>query len=173
MQNGRFMTGGKTLIIVIAFYLAAIPLIRFVAAWMSPRVAGALGSPPLQTISPITIAVVMGGTLVHSGLVIVVMAKVWRVISNFARGKVFTRDVVITTRGIGIYLLLLGALDVTTLFIAIGSVITTAKAPSYSSIWLRLLDLPVGALACGLLCLIVARAFAHAVTMATEARLTV
>jgi len=173
-MRGEGLGGGmRLLLVLLTALLAAYLPAKFIVGWSSPDLASALGTPYLRSLPVATLTVVTITVALHSLLMIVVVRQVWDLAKVFQTGVFFSKKNVIGIRRIGILLLLISALGVVAPIVAILSVWLSGRPIQFDRIWAQIFNLPVGMLVCGLLSLILARAFSRALKMANEAKFTV
>ncbi len=174
MQSDRIGSGMRILLVVMTAFLALYLPAKYVLAWGAPELAAALGIPYLHDLPVATVVVVNVTVIIHSLLMIVVVRQVWQLAKVFRTGIFFSQENVIRIRRIGRYLILISALGVLAPLSAILSVLLSGRPVQFDTAVAQILfNFPAGTLVCGLLALIIARAFDRGAKMATEAEFTV
>lgn len=172
-QSKGFAGGIKAAIVVATLLLAVSIPLRYIIAWQQPEYASLVGLPWLRALPQPTIIVAMVSVTTQSVLMAFVVRETWTIADRFHRGEFFSRAVTRAMRRASY--ILFGVSAAGTLGIAIGlaslSIIDRDLPPL--GLGAALLNLPAGALVCGLLAFVIAGAFDRAIRMADEARFMV
>lgn len=160
-------------IVALTIFLALAQPLRFAVAFISPVGAAAVGSPHLHALPAATIVVITIAVLLHSLLMVLVVREMWKLAKVAEEGTFFTKENVAGIRRIGIYLIVTSVLDVIALAMAIASIILAGREMDPVRVSGQIFNLPAAVLLCGLLSLVIARAFDRALKMQREAKYTV
>lgn len=171
--GGGFGFGIKAAIVTATLLLAVSLPLRYIIAWREPAYASLVGLPWLRTLPPSTIIVATITVTVQSILMAFVVREIWTITGSFHRGEFFSRFVTKAMRrasGLLFGVSVAGALGVV---IGLGSLSMLDGDLPPLGLGASLLNMPAGALVCGLLAYVIAGAFDRAIRMADEARFMV
>ena len=170
MKQGNFGGGMRVAIVALTAFLALSQPLRFGLASTNSKMAAAVGSPHLHALPAATIGVVAIAVLLHSLIMIMIVREIWKLAKVVEGGAFFTKENVASVRRVGVYLISTSALDVAALGMAIASMALSGRQLDPHGIFGQIFNLPVALLLCGLLSLVIARAFNHALKMQREAK---
>jgi|GEM_PF-3825001 len=173
MESKPLSTPAKLALTALTLFIAATPPMTMLLAWLRPDAAPLLGWPVLRSLPAVTILIAVVIVLLQSALMILVVARTWKVVTCFGKGIFFSRTVVTSIRSIGINLLVIAVLRLLATPVAIASIWMAGRLDRTDGLWTQLFNLPAGTALCGLVGLVVAGAFDRAARMAHDARYTV
>lgn len=173
MKQDDMKGGMRAAIVVLTALLAIATPLQYALASLSPSLADAVGAPYLYKLPNATLVVVIVTVGLSSILTIMVVREIWRVARAIERGAIFTKDNTASIQRVGIYLIVNGALDVVARALALTSIQLSGLKVSTPVVLGQFFHLPIATLICGLLGLVIARAFRRAQQMAQEAKYTV
>lgn len=173
MDNGGFRIGMRALVTILTVLMAASTPARLLLAYVSREYAAAVGAPYIQALPPPTLAVIAISATLYSILMVVVVTKVWKLSKVIHTGEFFSKENVVTIRRAGFYLITISALGVLSIAVAVLSLALSGRPLDPGRLWGQVFNLPFGTLLCGILSLVIARAFERALMLDKEARFTV
>lgn len=172
-RGGRFGFGIKVAIVTATLLLAVSLPLRYIIAWREPAYASLVGLPWLRTLPPPTIIIAIMTMIVQSILMAFVVRETWTIADRFHRGEFFSRFVTKAMRRSSFLLFGMSAAGALGVAIGLASLSMIERDLPPLGIGAALLNMPAGALVCGLLAYVIAGAFDRAIRMADEARFMV